>query len=67
MEYMHPTNTHLRIRVVPGKPHSPFPYQQQPYVIQMKDGKALDKFGNKVNKKSPEAHVPIDEFVYRKG
>jgi hypothetical protein len=31
----------------------------------MKDGQALDKFGNKVNKKAPEAHIPCDEFVYR--
>ncbi len=65
MEYVHPTNTHLRVRVMPGKPHSPFPYQQKPYIIQMKDGQALDKFGNKVNKKAPEAHIPCDEFVYR--
>lgn len=65
MEYVHPTNNHLRIRVMPGKPHSPFPYQQKPYVVQMKDGKALDKFGNKVAKNAPEAHIPLDEFVYR--
>jgi hypothetical protein len=65
MEYVHPTNTHIRVRVMPGKPHSPFPYQQKPYVVQMKDGQALDKFGNRVNKNSPEAHVPYDEFIYR--
>lgn len=65
MEFVHPTNTHLRIRVMPGKPHSPFPHQQKPYVIQMKDGMALDKFGSKVDKRAPEAHIPIDEFTYR--
>ena len=43
MEYVHPTNNHLRVRVMPGKPHSPFPHQQKPYVVQMKEGKALDK------------------------
>jgi hypothetical protein len=31
----------------------------------MQDGKAFDKFGNKVNKNAPEAHIPIDEFIYR--
>ncbi len=65
MEYVHPTNNHLRIRVMPGKPHSPLPHQQKPYVIQMKEGKAFDKFGNLVAKNVPEAHIPLDEFVYR--
>ncbi len=64
--YMHPEHTHTSIRVMPGKPHSPLPYQQKPYVIHMKDGKALDKFGNKLSSKElPEAHIPYDEFVYR--
>jgi hypothetical protein len=31
----------------------------------MKNGKTLDKFGNKVAKNAPEAHIPLDEFVYR--
>lgn len=64
--YVHPEHTHTSIRIMPGKPHSPLPYQQKPYVIHMKDGKALDKFGNKLsNKDAPEAHIPYDEFVYR--
>ncbi len=65
MEYVHPTNTHLSVRVMPGKLHSPHPHQQKPYVVQMKDGEALDKFGNKVDRKAAEAHIPYDEFVYR--
>ena len=65
MEYVHPVNNHLRVRVMPGKPHSPFPHQQRPYVVQMKDGTALDKFGKKVAKNAPEAHIPLDEFIYR--
>jgi len=27
MEYVHPTNTHISVRVMPGKPHSPYPHQ----------------------------------------
>lgn len=65
MEYVDPTNNHLRIKVMPGKPHSPFPYQKKPYVVQIQNGKALDKFGNKVAKNAPESHMPLDEFVYR--
>lgn len=65
MEYVHPTNTHLSVRVMPGKSHSPYPHQQQPYVVQMKDGKAFDKHGNLVPHEALEAHIPINEFVYR--
>ena len=65
LEYVHPINPHIRVRMMPGKPHSPFPHQQKPYVIQTKEGKALDKFGNKVDTRSPEAHIPYEEFMYR--
>jgi hypothetical protein len=65
MIYVHPNHTHTSIRVMPGKPHSPFPYQQKPYVIHMKDGKVYDKFGMKTRKDAPEAHIPLEEFIYR--
>jgi hypothetical protein len=65
MEYMHPTNTHISIRVMPGKPHSPFPYQQKPYIIHKKDGKAFDELGNMVGQKAPEAHISLEKFIYR--
>lgn len=56
----------LQSEVMPGKPHSPFPHQRKPYVIQMKDGKAFDELGNLVDLNAPEAHLPIGKFVYRK-
>jgi hypothetical protein len=65
MEYVHPINTHLSVRVMPGKLHSPYPYQQMPYVMQMKNGMALDKYGNMVSRRDPKAHIPIEEFIYR--
>jgi len=66
MKYTHPTNRGTNIRVMPGKPHSPLSYQQKPYVIHVKDGRALDKFGNKLSSKElPEAHIPYEEFVWR--
>ena len=65
MEYIHPKNTHLSVRVMPGKPHSPHPYQQNPYVIQMRDGKAYDRHGNLIPHESSEAHIPINNFIYR--
>lgn len=65
MEYVHPTNTHIRVRVMPGKPHSPNPSQQKPYVIQQKNGKAFDRHGNLIQPENPEAHIPLEEFIYR--
>jgi hypothetical protein len=65
MEYCHPQNSHISIRVMPGKPHIPNLAQQKPYVIHKKDGKAFDKSGNLINQKDLEAHVPIEDFIYR--
>jgi len=64
MIYFHPEHTHTSIRVMPGKPHSPWPYQRKPYIVQTKNGKILDKSGNIVARDVPEAHIPIEEFVF---
>lgn len=40
--YFHPQHNHISIRVMPGKPHSPFPRQQKPYVNYRKYGKTLE-------------------------
>lgn len=51
----------------PGKPYSPNPMQQKPYISwRGKDGLSKDKFGNKVHNKSEEAHIPLDEFEFFK-
>lgn len=65
MKYVRPGKDEVCIRVMPGKPHSPNPMQQKPYVTVEKDGYCFDKYGNSVKKNSPEAHIPLDEFVYR--
>ncbi len=65
MEYVHPNNKDLSVRVMPGKPHSPNSLQQKTYVVQMVGKKALDNNGNLVNPKLPEAHIPLDEFIYK--
>jgi hypothetical protein len=65
MIYVHPTNSQFQVRVMPGKPHSPNPSQQNPYVVQQTDRGVLDKSGNYVKLKTPEAHIPIEEFIYR--
>ncbi len=65
MIYIHPNHTHTSVRVMPGKPHSPLLYQQKPYVIHKKNGNTLDKFGNAVDSAAPEAHIPVEEFVFK--
>ena len=65
MKYIDPVNENAYIRVMPGKPHSPNPCQQKPYVVQARDGMAIDKFGNRVPLAAPEAHIPVEEFLYR--
>ena len=65
VKYVHPIDEGTYIRIMPGKPHSKNPSQERPYVIQRINGKSLDKHGNIVSKKSEEAHIPIEEFIYK--
>ena len=64
IKYIHPSHEQTYVRVMPGKLHAKYPQQQKPYVVQMKDGKTLDKFGNVVSYDSLEAHIPLEEFIY---
>ena len=45
-----------------GKPHSPWPAQQQAYVVVKKDGSFYDKFGRIHDSESPAVHIPLEEF-----
>lgn len=49
---------------MPGNPNSPNIAQQQPYIVRMKDGKALDQNGNPVATDSIEAHIPYQQFQF---
>ncbi len=65
IKYVHPTDEGTYIRIMPGKAHSPFSLQREPYVNQRVHGKSIDKHGNIVPNDSPEAHIPLQEFIYR--
>jgi len=65
ISYVHPETTQEYVRTMPGNPNSPNPCQQRPYAVQMHHGKAVDANGNLVPPNSPEAHIPLEEFVYR--
>jgi hypothetical protein len=64
-KWTNPENPHDSVRDMPGNPNSPNPAQQDPYVVQMRDGEALDINGNPVSRKSPEAHIPRDQFKFK--
>ncbi|NGX45996.1 MAG: hypothetical protein K940chlam2_01177 [Chlamydiae bacterium] len=64
IKYVHPDNEQTYVRVMPGKPHSKYSHQQKPYVVQMKNGKTIDKSGRAVHKAAPEAHLALEEYVY---
>jgi tetratricopeptide (TPR) repeat protein len=66
LKYVHPEHPYESIRVMPGTPHSPNPAQRKPYVSHhTQDGLAYDKNGKKVSQKSVEAHIPLEDFLYR--
>lgn len=65
MKYVHPNDEGTYVRIMPGKSHSQNPSQQKPYVNHRINGISLDKHGNIVSNKSTEAHILLEEFVYR--
>ncbi|MFH0899593.1 MAG: hypothetical protein V2A73_03065, partial [Pseudomonadota bacterium] len=62
--FVDPANPHNSVRVMPGDHQSPFPNSQRPYVRHLKDGQSLDVNGNVVPKNTPEAHIPLEDFVW---
>jgi hypothetical protein len=67
MKYVHPSDEGTYIRVMPGMAHSKNLSQQRPYVNQRIHGNSVDKHGNIVSSKAGEAHIPLEEFIYRGG
>jgi hypothetical protein len=65
MEYYDPKKPGCSVRVMPGKEHNFHLCQRDPYVIHMQDGQTLDKQGRAVLHHSEEAHIPLEDFVYR--
>jgi len=62
--YTHPDSPTTQIRILPGNPNSPHVKSQKPYVRIEKDGRPLNKTGSFADKKSEDAHIPLDEFNF---
>ncbi len=65
IKYVDPENPGNNIRVMPGKPHSPWEHQQKPYVVEYINGQPIDAAGNMVLDSAPEAHVPLEKYTYK--
>jgi RHS repeat-associated protein len=63
--YSDPKNPHNNVRDMAGNPNSPNPAQQQPYVKENVSGQPINAQGNPVSGKSPESHIPRDQYKYR--
>jgi hypothetical protein len=69
-QWVNPDNPGDRVRVMPGKPDSPFPAQREPYVRDVRNGNQwLDRTGNRLEgrtgSKSPDTHIPVKDYKFR--
>jgi hypothetical protein len=64
IEYIHPDDKEIRIRVMPGDPNSQFPNSRKPYVRQTVNNKDFDRHGNVVDKQSEASHIPLEEYEF---
>ena len=66
-KFKDPANpTGNNVRVQEGNPNSPNPAQRTPYVKETRNGVPIDKNGNPVSAKDPNAHIPRDEYKYNR-
>ena len=63
--YTNPRDPHDHVRVMPGNPASPNPAQRAPYAKRMKNGVAYDANHRPVDRRSPAAHVSLQDFRFR--
>ena len=67
IRYTNPKNPNEEIRIMQGNPNSPYPNSQNPYARQRDNsGSFIDSEGNRVNKKDPSGHIPLNIFKVNK-
>jgi RHS repeat-associated protein len=63
--YIDPSNpSGNNVRVMQGDPNSPYPNSRTPYVKWTRNGASVDKNGNPVSYDSPDAHIPLKDFIF---
>jgi RHS repeat-associated protein len=63
--YTDPNNPGNMVRSMPGDPKSPNPAQQVPYVRENVGRNPIDANGRVVSGRSPDSHIPADQYRYR--
>ncbi len=53
------------MRIMKGNPDAVSKGQRRDYVRWENDNKSMDKYGNIVNAKSRESHIPLEEFEFK--
>jgi hypothetical protein len=62
-----PIQKNDNIRIMPGNPLSSNPAQQDPYVIDQKEGQFLAKSGERVKRNIGEdTHIPLNDYRFGK-
>lgn len=64
VEFRHPDNKDVRIRIMPGDPNSPHLNSRRPYVRQSTVKTNFDRYGNIVDRESDASHIPLDEYQF---
>ena len=54
-----------KVRIMKGNPDAVSKGQRRDYVRWENDNKSMDKYGNIVNAKSRESHIPLEEFEFK--
>lgn len=65
LEFIHPENDHIRVRVMPGNPNAEWSSSRKPYVQQKAHGKYIDQHGRIVDKESEGAHIPLTGYEFK--
>ncbi|MGE0198250.1 MAG: hypothetical protein AB7S94_05770, partial [Simkaniaceae bacterium] len=55
----------IHVRIMPANPESINPMHHRPYVVQRLNNKAFDHNGKLVDWRSPESHIPLEEFKFK--
>lgn len=64
IEFIHPENESIRVRVMPGDPKARYPNSREPYVRQTIGKRSFDINGNLVKERSNEAHIPLRDYKF---
>jgi len=72
VKFINPSNIHDNVRIMPGRPSTPFETTQKPYAKRQRNGSLVDRLGNKIisngqnQNRSSESHIPLEQFIFHR-